>query len=78
MCDNLRKSTLVPIYKNKGDVQICESYKGIKLISVEILEIVIGQKLRTKIKVAKKQFGFIFWLINNGSYLLIEASYGMV
>ena len=27
------KSVLIPIYKNKGDAQCCESYRGIKLMS---------------------------------------------
>jgi hypothetical protein len=31
MPDEWRRSTLVPIYKNKGDIQSCNNYKGIKL-----------------------------------------------
>ena len=29
MPEDWRKSTLVPIYKNKGDIQSCENYRGI-------------------------------------------------
>ena len=30
MTDEWRKSILVPIYKNKGDIQSCTNYRGIK------------------------------------------------
>ena len=33
MPDEWRKSILVPIYKNKGDIQSCINYRGIKLMS---------------------------------------------
>ena len=33
MAEERRKSILVPIFKNKGDVQCCSKYWGIKLIS---------------------------------------------
>jgi hypothetical protein len=32
MPDEWRRSTLVPIFKNKGDIQICTNYRGIKLM----------------------------------------------
>ena len=32
MPDEWRKSTLVPIFKQKGDVQACSNYRGIKLM----------------------------------------------
>ena len=32
MIDDWRKSNLVSIYKNKGDVQSCTNYRGIKLM----------------------------------------------
>jgi hypothetical protein len=33
MPDGWRRSTLVPIFKNKGDIQSCTNYRGIKLMS---------------------------------------------
>jgi hypothetical protein len=33
MSDEWRRSILVPIFKNKGDVQSCTNYRGIKLMS---------------------------------------------
>ena len=33
MPEECRKSVLVPIFKNKGNVQCCRNYRGIKLIS---------------------------------------------
>ena len=60
MSDEWRNSTLVPIYKNKGDVQNCENYKGIKLMShtMKLWERVIDQRLRKETEVSKNQFGF--------------------
>ena len=33
MPDEWRRSILVPIYKNKGDIESCNNYRGIKLMS---------------------------------------------
>ena len=33
MLEEWKRSTLIPIYKNKGDIQNCENYSGIKLMS---------------------------------------------
>jgi hypothetical protein len=33
MFDEWRRNILVPIFKNKGDVQSCTNYRGIKLMS---------------------------------------------
>jgi len=32
MLDEWKRNTLIPIYKNKGDIQNCANYRGIKLM----------------------------------------------
>ncbi|XP_070006041.1 uncharacterized protein [Nicotiana sylvestris] len=34
MSEKWRWSTIVPLYKNKGDIQSCNNYRGIKLLSI--------------------------------------------
>ena len=45
MPEEWRRSILVPIFKNKGDVQSCTNYRGIKLMShtMKLWERVIEQ-----------------------------------
>ena len=59
MPDKWRKSSLVPIFKNK-DVQECENYYGIKLVShtLKIREWVIESRLHEMVNVCQ-QFGFM-------------------
>ncbi|KAK9133541.1 hypothetical protein Scep_013069 [Stephania cephalantha] len=42
-----RRSTLVPIFKNKGDIQSCSNYRGIKLMShtMKLWERIIDNRL---------------------------------
>jgi len=56
-----RKSTLVPVYKNKGDAQDCSNYRGIKLMShtMKLWERVIEQRLRACTSISDNQFGFM-------------------
>ena len=56
-----RNSTIIPLYKNKGDVQNCNSYRGIKLLShtMKLWECVIEGRLRADIKISENQFGFM-------------------
>ncbi|VFQ60848.1 unnamed protein product [Cuscuta campestris] len=39
MPDKWRESVLIPLYKGKGDIQSCENYKGIKLLSHTMKEL---------------------------------------
>ena len=61
MAEEWRKSILVPIYKNKGDIQSCTNYRGIKLMShtMKLWERVIEHRLRGMTRVTMNQFGFI-------------------
>ena len=59
--DEWRESVLVPIYKEKGDVQECQNYRGIKLLShtMKIWERIVDKRVRGEVEVAKEQFGFM-------------------
>ncbi|XP_075976493.1 uncharacterized protein LOC142976811 [Anticarsia gemmatalis] len=59
--DEWCNSTLVPIYKNKGDAQECNNYRGIKLMShsMKIWEKVIERRIREECEVTQNQFGFM-------------------
>jgi len=48
-----RQSTIIPLYKNKGDAQNCNNYRGIKLLShtMKLWERVIEGRLRANIKI---------------------------
>ncbi|GJU37368.1 hypothetical protein Tco_1185722 [Tanacetum coccineum] len=58
MPDEWRLSEVIPIYKNKGDVQACGNYKGIKLLShtMKLWERVIERELKDN-EGDKNQFG---------------------
>ena len=56
-----RDSFLIPIFKNKGDVQRCSNYRGIKLIShtMKLWERVVERRLRSELTFSEQQYGFI-------------------
>ena len=56
-----RFSTVIPLYKNKGDIQDCNNYRGIKLLShtMKLWERVIERRLRKNISISENQFGFM-------------------
>ncbi|XP_045451669.1 uncharacterized protein LOC123660658 [Melitaea cinxia] len=58
--DEWRKSFLIPFYKHKGDIRLCDNYRAIKLIShsFEIWERVINQRLLEITSVTENQCGF--------------------
>ena len=48
MLDESRRNVVVPIYKNKGDIQNCINYRRIKLLNhiMKLWERVIEQRLK--------------------------------
>jgi hypothetical protein len=61
MPDDWMRSILVPIFKNKGDVQSCTNYQRIKLMShtMKLWERIIEHHLRGVTNVTENQFDFI-------------------
>ncbi|KAK3520892.1 hypothetical protein QTP86_019360 [Hemibagrus guttatus] len=55
------RSVLVPIFKNKGDVQSCSNYRGIKLMShtMKVWERVVEARLRKVVEICEQQYGFM-------------------
>ena len=53
MPEEWRRSVLIPIYKNKGDAQCCENYRGIKLMShtMKVWERIIEARLRNSVEI---------------------------
>jgi hypothetical protein len=61
MPDEWRRSILVPIFKNKGDIQSCTNYGRIKLIShtMKLWKRVIEHRLRGMTHITTNQFRFM-------------------
>ena len=60
MSNEWRKSTLVPLYKNKGDIQ-CSNYREIKLMchTMKLWERRIEHMLKQNVKISENQYGFM-------------------
>ncbi|KAK3538295.1 hypothetical protein QTP70_035062, partial [Hemibagrus guttatus] len=61
MAEEWRRSVLVPIFKNKCDMQSCSNYRGIKLMShtVKLWERVVEARLRKVVEICEQQYGFM-------------------
>ena len=61
MPEEWRDSVLIPIFMNKGDVQSCSNYRGIKLIShtMKLWERIVEKRLRSDLKFSNQQYGFM-------------------
>ena len=56
-----RRSVLIPIYKNKGDIMECGSFRGIKLMShtMKTWERIVDHRIRSEVVNSQEQFGFM-------------------
>ena len=56
-----RISTHIPLFKNKGDAQVCGNYKKIKLLShkMKLWERLIENRIRRETMIRENQFGFM-------------------
>ncbi|KAK3561878.1 hypothetical protein QTP86_017458 [Hemibagrus guttatus] len=61
MPEEWRRSVFVPIFKNKGDVQSCSNYRGIKLMShtMKLWDRVVEARLRKVVEICEQQYGFM-------------------
>lgn len=52
---------MIQFYKNKGDIQNGNNYKGIKLLSqtLKVWESVNEMRMRRNVSISEKQFGFM-------------------
>jgi hypothetical protein len=74
MPDEWRRNILVPIFKNKWDMQSCTNYQGIKLMShtMKLWEGIIEYRLRRVTNVTKNQFGFMLGRLTMETIFLIR------
>ena len=56
-----RRSSIIPLYKEKGDIQQCSNYRGIKLLShtMKLWERIVGERIESETEVSENQYGFI-------------------
>ena len=61
MSEEWRDSVIVPIFKEKENIQDCGNYRGIKMIShtMKIWERIIDRRLREETSMGEEQFGFM-------------------
>ena len=61
MPDEWKTSVVVLIFKGKGDVMSCGSYRGVKLLehAMKIVERVLKRRIRTLVNLNEMQFGFM-------------------
>lgn len=54
---------MVLLYKSKGDIQNCNNYSGIKLLShtMEVWERAVEMWVRRGVSISENLFGFMPW-----------------
>ena len=60
-CQRNGDIVLIPIVKNKGDVQNCSNYRDIKLAShtMKLCERAVERRLRNELTFSEQQYGFM-------------------
>ena len=78
MPDEWKTSVIAPIFKGKGDVMRCGSYRGVKLLehAMKIVERVLERRIRTLINLNEMQFGFMPGKRNSGCNIHCEKNAG--
>ena len=61
MPDEWKTSVMLPIFKRKGDIRSCASYRGVKLLEhgMKVVERVLEKRIRGMIALDDMQFGFM-------------------
>ena len=61
MPDEWKTNVIIPIFKGKGNVMSCGSYRGVKLLehAMKIVEKILERRIRTLVSLNKMQFGFM-------------------
>ena len=61
MPESWKRSTVVPLYKGKGNVLECGNYRTIKLLEhgMKVVECVFEKRLRKMVEIREEQYGFV-------------------
>ncbi|XP_019237487.1 PREDICTED: uncharacterized protein LOC109217680 [Nicotiana attenuata] len=61
MPEDWRWSLVIPLYKNKGEIQECNSYRGIKIMShaLKVWERMVERRVRRNVTIFENQFRFM-------------------
>ncbi|XP_019229415.1 PREDICTED: uncharacterized protein LOC109210451 [Nicotiana attenuata] len=61
MTEDWRWSLMISLYKNKGDIQNCNNYRGTKLLShtMNVWERVVEKRVRTCVSISENQLRFM-------------------
>ncbi|XP_064089186.1 uncharacterized protein LOC135203382 [Macrobrachium nipponense] len=61
IAEKWRESILIPIFKEKGDIQCCENYRGIELMShtLKVFERIMDERSRQQVFICRQQLGFM-------------------
>ena len=75
MLKEWRRSVLVPIYKNKGDIMECGSFRGIKLMShtMKTWERIVDHRIRSEVVISQGTVWVHEGQKHRGCHICIEA-----